>query len=302
MQDEPLKILSRTQSPFNDILIIERGNLREMWFQGNGKYYLQTRIDLDQPGHLSLVYTRLLLAPLMWNPNPSRVLMIGLGGGVLPRFLNEVYPDLQIDVVELDPRVTELARRYFDFKEGPCLKVFEDDGRAFVKQSGQNYDMVFLDAFKSGAIPYHLKTIEFYREIAQSLKEEGLLVTNLYGKNNKLKPRDRKTLEAIFQKLSFFEDVDRAATICVAVLVDAGVAVETLQKYISNLPEKIQRNLSWLENVDMIKNGNSVESGGSVFKDDFEASEFFKAAKRNNRNDPFFKHLYPIEHSFEPKQ
>jgi spermidine synthase len=296
-ETEPFKILTRTRSPFNDIFVIERENLREMWFQGNGKFYLQTRIDIDRPGHLSLVYTRLLLAPLLWNPTPSRILMIGLGGGVVPRFLSEVYPDLQIDVVEIDPRVTELARYYFDFKENPCLKVFEDDGRAFVKQSGHKYDMVFLDAFKGGSVPYHLKTLEFYREIVQSLNEEGVLVTNLYGKSNALKPRDRKTLDEVFQRVSFFEDADRVATVCVAVLNDAGLPLETLRKYSSNLPEKIQRNLSWLENMDMIVNENSNEPGGSVFKDDFEASEFFKAVKRNNRNDPFFNHPYPIRNS-----
>ena len=100
-ETQPLKILTRTRSPFNDIFVIERENLREMWFQGNGRFYLQTRIDLDRPGDLALIYTRLLLAPLIWSPNPSRILMIGLGGGVLPRFLNEVYPDIEIDVVDL---------------------------------------------------------------------------------------------------------------------------------------------------------------------------------------------------------
>ncbi len=294
---QQFKILTRTRSPFNDIFVIERENLREMWFQGNGRFYLQTRIDLDRPGDLALIYTRLLLAPLIWNPSPSRILMIGLGGGVLPRFLNEAYPDIEIDVVEMDARVTELARRYFDFKESSRLRVFEDDGRAFIKQRGQRYDMVFLDAFKGGSVPYHLKTIEFYREIAQSLKEEGILVTNLYGKSNGLKPRDRKTLEAVFQRVSFFEDADRVATVCVAILKDEGVSLETLRKYISNLPEKVQRNLSWLENMDMIEGRSSIEPSGSVFKDDFESSEFFKVVKRNNRDDPFFNHPYPIRNS-----
>jgi spermidine synthase len=296
-ETQQLKILTRTRSPFNDIFVIERENLREMWFQGNGRFYLQTRIDLDRPGDLALIYTRLLLAPLIWNPLPSRILIIGLGGGVLPRFLNEAYPDIEIDVVEVDARVTELARRYFGFKDSPRLRIFEDDGRAFVKQHGQKYDMVFLDAFKGGSVPYHLKTIEFYREIAQSLNEEGLLVTNLYGKSNALKPSDRKTLEAVFQRVSFFEDAERVATVCVAILKDEGAALEVLRKYISNLPENIQRNLSWLENMDMIENGSLIEPRGSVFKDDFEASEFFKAVKRNNRDDPFFNHPYPIRNS-----
>ncbi len=296
-ETQQLKILTQTRSPFNNIFVIERKNLREMWFQSNGRFYLQTRIDLDRPGDLALIYTRLLLAPLMWNPDPSRILMIGLGGGVLPRFLNEVYPDIKIDVVEVDARVTELARRYFGFKENKHLRVFEDDGRAFVKQCGQKYGMVFLDAFKGGSVPYHLKTVEFYREIAQSLKAEGILVTNLYGKSNALKPRDRKTLDEVFQRVSFFEDAERVATVCVAILKDEGASLETLRKYISNLPENVQRNLSWLENMDMIESRNSIEPSGFVFKDDFETSEFFKAVQRNNRNDPFFNHPYPIRNS-----
>ena len=297
LETRQLKTLARTRSPFNQILVIERENLREMWFQNDGQFYLQTRIDLDRPGDLALIYTRLLLAPLLWNPNPTRILMIGLGGGVVPRFLSGVYPDLEIDVVEVDARVIELARRHFGFKENPRLKVFEDDGRAFVKQHSGKYDMVFLDAFKGGSVPYHLKTVEFYREIAQSLKEEGILVTNLYGKSNTLKPRDRKTLNEVFQQVSFFEDTERVATVCVAVLQDKGADLDTLRKYTSNLPEKVQRNLSWLENMDMIENGSSIGPSGSVFKDDFEASEFFKAVKRNNRNDPFFNHPYTIRNS-----
>ena len=296
-ETKSFKTLIRTRSPFNDIFVIERENLREMWFQGKGKFYLQTRVDLNRPDELALIYTRLLLAPLMWNPVPSRLLMIGLGGGVLPRFLSEVYPDLEMDVVEVDPRVTELARQFFNFKESLNLRVFEDDGRAFVKQQRRKYDLVILDAFKGGSVPYHLKTAEFYQEIAQSLTEEGILVTNLYGKSNALKPRDQKTLETVFDKVFLFEDAERVATACVAILKDDGVSLETLRTYNSNLPEKIQRNLSWLENTDMIENGCSVESSGSVFKDDFEASQFFKAVKRNNRDDPFFNHPYPIRNS-----
>jgi hypothetical protein len=101
----------------------------------------------------------------------------------------------------------------------------------------------------------------------------------------------------VFDRVCFFEDAEQVATVCVAVLKDDGVPLQTLRKHISNLPEKIQRNLSWLENMDMIENGTLTDSSGSVFKDDFEASEFFKAVKRNNRNDPFLNHPYPIRDS-----
>ena len=297
METQQVKVLTRIQSPYNDIFVIERKNLREMWFQGDGRLYLQSRVDLDRPGDLALVYVRLFLAPLLWNPFPSRILMIGLGAGVLPRFLHEVLPDLEIDVVEVDARVTELARRYFDFRESPRLRVYEADGRAFLQQRDGQYDMVFLDAFKGGSVPYHLKTLEFYRETARSLTPGGLLATNLYGKSNTLKPSDRKTLEGVFPQVCFFEDPDRVATVCVASRPEAGVLLEDFQKHLWRLPEKVLQHLSWLENMDMIENRSWIESGGSVFKDDFEASEFFNAVRRNNRDDPLQTPPYPIRNS-----
>ena len=121
-----------------------------------------------------------------------------------------------------------------------------------------------------------------------------VLVTNLYGKSNTLKPRDRKTLESVFRRVSFFEDPDRVATVCMAVLEDWGGSLAGLRKNIRHLPQPVQHNLSWLENTDMIEAGACVKSSSAVFKDDFEASEFFKAVQRNNKSDPFGNPRYPI--------
>lgn len=297
-ETQSLKILARTRSPFNDIYVIERENLREMWFRAGGRFFLQSRIDLDRPGDLVLVYCRLLLAPLLLNPDPSRMLMIGLGGGVLPRFFHDAYPEIEIDVVEVDPRVVDLARRFFGFRGSSRLRLTEGDGRAFVRQPDRRkYDMVFLDAFNGGSVPYHLKTVEFYQEIARSLQADGVLATNLYGKSNTLKPRDCKTLESVFQRVSFFEDPGTRATVCVAALEDWGRSLAELRKNTGRLPQPVQRNLSWLENTDMIEAGTFVKSSGAVFKDDFEASEFFKVVQRNNKSDPFGNPRYPIRTS-----
>ena len=294
MDSQQLSILAHTRSSFNDIYVIERENLREMWFRAGGGFFLQSRIDLDQPGVLALVYCRLLLAPLLVKPDPSRILMIGLGGGVLPRFFHDAYPEIEIDVVEVDPRVVDLARRFFGFRGSPRLRVTEGDGRAFVKERARRYDLVLLDAFKGGSVPYHLKTCEFYEEVVHALQADGVLVTNLYGKSNTLKPRDRKTLESVFRRVSFFEDPDRVATVCMAVLEDWGGSLAGLRKNIRHLPQPVQHNLSWLENTDMIEAGACVKSSSAVFKDDFEASEFFKAVQRNNKSDPFGNPRYPI--------
>ena len=116
--------------------------------------------------------------------------MVGLGAGSVTNFLIEWFPDLKIDVVEIDEKVIEVSKKYFFLQESNRYRIFQEDGRVFIKnRKGQEaYDWIILDAFKSGSIPYHLKTHEFYKEIRSILKPNWVVVSNLYGKGNALNP------------------------------------------------------------------------------------------------------------------
>ncbi|MGK0178973.1 MAG: spermidine synthase, partial [Nitrospinales bacterium] len=216
---EPIiKILARERTQYNDIYVIQNDDYRELWFKGNGDYFLQSRVNVEQQKQLALVYSNMMMASLLFCPKPQRLLMVGLGGAAVTNFLSQQFPNLHIDVVEIDPKVIEVSKKYFYLRESNRYRVFEEDGRVFIQnRKGQEpYDWIILDAFKSGSIPYHLKTYEFYKEIRAILKPEGIVGSNLYGKGNSLKPRDTKTFMSVFPNIYCFEDDERVATVLIA--------------------------------------------------------------------------------------
>ncbi|HXR52901.1 MAG TPA: fused MFS/spermidine synthase, partial [Steroidobacteraceae bacterium] len=154
-----------------------------------------------EPKRFALNYTRMMLAgTLFTGAPPRRVLIIGLGGGSLPTALREILPQAQIDVVEIDPAGTRVARKYFNFRDDPRMKVIELDGRVYVKRairSGEKYDVVMLDAFDHEYIPEHLLTREFLTEVKSLLTPTGVLVGNTFS-SSRLYDHESTTYAAVF--------------------------------------------------------------------------------------------------------
>ena len=92
---------------------------------------------------------------------PKRILIVGLGGATIPNFLHKHYPRTTIDVVDIDPDVVVVAKKFFGFKDDPTMRAHVADGRKFVEESRDRYDIIFLDAYGRDNIPYHLATREF---------------------------------------------------------------------------------------------------------------------------------------------
>ena len=86
------------------------------------------------------------------------MLLIGLGGAAIPKFLARHYPDIELHIVEIDPDVVQVARKYFSFQPTERMKVFVADGRLFLTQTQERYDVILLDAYSSDTIPFHLTT------------------------------------------------------------------------------------------------------------------------------------------------
>lgn len=107
----------------------------------------------------------------------QRMAIIGLAGGTIARQFSAAYPSVQIDGVEIDPAIVNVARKYFAMNE-PNLHVFEQDGRAFIRQTTATYDVVAIDAFQQPYIPFQLTTEEFFSEIRDHLSANGVLALN----------------------------------------------------------------------------------------------------------------------------
>jgi spermidine synthase len=174
-------LVHQQKGMFGLMVVTEEDNgLRTLRFGLGGPR--QSVVRPGYPRELALRYTRAAMVGLALVAAPQRVLVVGLGGGSLPMFLRSVFPLVQIDAVDIDPAVIEVARRFLGFREDPLLRSHAVDGRRFVETApAASYDLIFLDAYSAEAVPLHLATREFLLAVLRAMHPEGLVVSNLWG-------------------------------------------------------------------------------------------------------------------------
>ncbi len=195
------KVLYEGKSPFTAIVVTEddRG-FRTLLFERGGDR--QSVVKIGDPDHLELAYTRAMPVGLAFVGEPKRVLVVGLGGGSIPTFLRKHYPEMTIDVVDIDPKVVEVAKKYFDFREDAAMRAHVDDGRRFIEKCREPYDMIFLDAYGSDNIPRHLATREFLQSVRRALSPKGVVVSNIWNRGlNPLRDSMVRTYADVFEEV-----------------------------------------------------------------------------------------------------
>ena len=109
------------------------------------------------------------------------MLVIGNAGGTVARAYGELYPDVRIDGVEIDPEVTEVGRRWLGLGDNPNLRVFAADGRPYLELTDERYDVILVDAYHQPYIPFYLATEEFFRLVRDRLEPGGVVALNVAG-------------------------------------------------------------------------------------------------------------------------
>ncbi|MGI9659349.1 MAG: spermidine synthase, partial [Gaiellaceae bacterium] len=137
----------------------------------------------------------LVLPPLLDEP-PESMLVIGNSGGTVARAFGELYPDVKIDGVEIDPKVTEVGERFLGLGDNPNLTVITADGRPHLRLTDKRYDIIIVDAYKQPYIPFYLATREFFELTRDRLNPDGLLALNVAAV-----PDDDRLSEAIASTL-----------------------------------------------------------------------------------------------------
>ena len=174
-------------SAFSRIRIRRDGDVRAMTFvRDNGQEVVQSRVNLNAPHTLVSPYARSMFASYLYQPQPRRVLIVGLGGGAMVRFLTHHEPHAQIDAVEIDPAVVRLADQYFDVRSGGNVRVHTADAVAFVESVVDPYDLILMDAFlrpssdtDTTGVPTRLKTLEFLGRLKRALAPGGVVAFNV---------------------------------------------------------------------------------------------------------------------------
>ena len=143
-------------------------------------YFVQSAIYLDGDDPV-FEYSRYYHLVAHFKPDHKRTLMIGGAGFTFPREYLRTYPDAQMDVVEIDPQMTAIARRFFRLQDDPRLTITHQDGRTFLNSAETGkYDAVMMDAFSSlFSVPYQLTTLEAVQQIDRVLTDDSVVIFNL---------------------------------------------------------------------------------------------------------------------------
>jgi spermidine synthase len=192
-----------TDTPYSRVLVYtskEEGTNRPTREMVTGPQGRQSAMYLDDTTELALPYTRFYRLAEYYQPAMRRMLVLGGGGYSFPKYALAHYPDLQIDVVELDPGMTTLARTHFALQDNPRLRIIEEDARTFLQKTEAKYDVILCDVFTSHySIPFHLVTVEAIRLMRSALAPEGVVLVNLLASPEGVANRFYKALYATFK-------------------------------------------------------------------------------------------------------
>jgi len=154
-------------------------------------------------------YTKYYDLASHFNPDFKKSLMIGGAAFSYPKYCLKKYPNAKIDVVEIDPKLTELARKYFRLEDNERLNIFHEDGRIFLNKTENKYDVIFGDAYRSHhSIPYQLTTVETVQRMYDILNNNGVALVNIIsaveGGKGKFLRAEYKTFKAVFPQVYIF--------------------------------------------------------------------------------------------------
>ena len=189
---------------FHRIRVEETRERRYLYFDGT----LQSSMDRRDPASLELLYSRFASLGLALRPDAAKTLFVGLGGGSMAKKYHQEFPAMEIDSIEIDPDVVDVARRFFHFQEDARQRVHGGDGREFLARTGHCFDLILLDAYYADNMPFHLITREFFDTALSKLTAEGVLVINLIGSlrgpDSTMVRAAIKTLSRVFPQLYTF--------------------------------------------------------------------------------------------------
>jgi spermidine synthase len=187
-----------------------------------GSRAIQSAMRVSRPWDLELAYTRAMMGFVMFNPLPEQVLMIGLGGGSLAKFIRKHREQTHVTAVEIDPRVIAAARGQFELPPNDAtLDVIEADGALYVRQHPASADVILLDGFDAGNQVEALATQTFYDACRRALKPGGILVVNLWGRDREFAEYFARLARAFDGEVGWLSVQDKTNVIVFA-FADAG--------------------------------------------------------------------------------
>jgi spermidine synthase len=171
-------VVFRKETAYHRLLVVDQGPRRTLYFNNFTQGVLDRKTGATPPG----LYPDGLAAALLWRREPARnVFVIGLGTAMIPRLFAAKAPAIATTTAEIDPEVVRVAERYFAFRPDARHRVLVGDGRSVLEREKGPWDAIFLDAYFSDSVPFHLMTREFLELCRDRLSPGGIFAGNLAG-------------------------------------------------------------------------------------------------------------------------
>lgn len=182
------EIIHHSSNKFGPVWVHQVGDQRFLSFAPNSQV-VQSIINLARPNLVKFDYLQFQLSSLFLKESPKDILLIGLGGGTIARAINNILPDSSLNIVEINPVIPLLAKKFFAFEPNKNTEIFVTDGYLFAQDApSHKYDLILLDVFDKDYIPKEFLTPQFVQNIKRILKPQGVVAVNTFT--------DSKTYEA----------------------------------------------------------------------------------------------------------
>ncbi len=220
---------------------------------------------------LAAPYTRYYRLVSHFVPKLQKTLMLGGAGYSYPQDFLKRFPEGKMDVVEIDPGVTELAEKYFGLQKDERLSIVHEDARVFLNRNTKKYDAIFGDVFRSSSVPFHLTTEEALQRIHDSLAQEGVfminLISSLDGENSRFLKGEVAGLKKIFPQVYIFATADSKDAQRVQNLMIVAIKSKKIPSWRSQDPELDRYLKQRCESFDF--------QGAPIFTDQFAPVEYY---------------------------
>jgi spermidine synthase len=170
------EILFERESRYQFVQVVERDGVRRLYLNEGIAVH-----SLYRPGTVLTggEWDAFLAVPALLERAPRTLAVLGNAGGTIARAYGRFWPDVAIDGVEIDPAVSEAARRYLGLRDNPRLRVVDADARPFLRRTDKRYDLIFVDAYHQPYVPFYLATKEFFELVRSRLEPGGVLALNV---------------------------------------------------------------------------------------------------------------------------
>ncbi len=213
-----------------------------------------------------MYYDYAMLAPLMAGAEEKKdwsLLILGMGTGTYATQCSRYFDNLTVEGVEIDEKITSLARDYFELPEDVPVTTY--DGRAYLNADKKKYDVIMVDAYQDITIPFQMSSIEFFTLVQEHLTDNGVMVVNMNMRGEREGNVNQYLSDTISQVFSQVYTVDASGS-------------TNRELFASNNPklmETLEKNLKLVSNQDFYEMADKVrkrltpyEAGDYLMTDD----------------------------------